>query len=58
MDVTEPFNFGTEATHECVDGFDLLGDGIRTCIGDGTGTINGTWNNTQPSCNRKFSMGQ
>ncbi len=53
-DIIEPYNFGTDATHECLDGFDLEGDSVRVCISDGYGTTNGTWSNSQPSCSRKL----
>ncbi|XP_064387965.1 uncharacterized protein LOC135336171 isoform X3 [Halichondria panicea] len=49
-DTAEPYDFGTVATHQCIDGFDLVGDGMRTCVSDRSGTITGIWNNSAPVC--------
>ncbi len=54
-DTAEPYDFGTVATHECIDGFDLVGDAMRTCVSDRSGTITGIWNNPAPVCSRKFA---
>ncbi|XP_064384964.1 uncharacterized protein LOC135333878 isoform X2 [Halichondria panicea] len=48
-DTTDPFDFGTNATYSCNDGFFLEGNDISTCDGDGT-SVNGEWDVTAPQC--------
>ncbi len=49
-DTTAPYNFGTEATYSCEEGYDVvMGNTTRTCDGDGT-TIMGSWTDQTPSC--------
>ncbi len=49
-DTTDPFDFGTNATYSCNDGFFLEGDEKITCNGDGT-SVNGEWDVTAaPQC--------
>ena len=57
MDTTEPYDFNTIATFDCLPGFDLEGDSVRKCISDGSGSTAGTWNNSSPSCSRKLITG-
>lgn len=35
--------------YTCIDGYTLIGDAMRTC------QLNGTWNGTTPTCDRKSS---
>ena len=48
-DTTDPFDFGTRATHSCNEGFYLDGNDTRSCTGDGLSTI-GEWTLTMPTC--------
>ena len=48
-DTTSPFNYGTTATHSCNQGFYLVGNIARNCVGDGSGLI-GTWSGSAPVC--------
>ena len=54
-DTTDPFDFGTTATHSCNMGFSLVGGPVRTCDGDGS-SINGVFDGTAPTCERKNSL--
>ena len=54
-DMTAPYDFGTTATHSCVSGFNLAGDEVRTCDGDGS-SITGEWDLNEPDCERKLAV--
>ena len=43
------FNFGSEAIYSCITGFEIVqGSASRIC------QASGSWNGTQPSCERKL----
>ena len=48
-DTTAPFDFATNATHTCNEGFFLNGMEYRTCTGDGL-TTSGSWTGSPPVC--------
>ena len=49
-DTTAPYDFETTATHQCIEGFSLVGgDEVRTCTGDGSSS-NGSWSGQPPAC--------
>ncbi len=48
-------DFGTTATHTCLEGYFLEGTSTRTCIGDGSG-VNGNWNGVAPVCSGESSI--
>ncbi len=51
---TPPFDYGTTATYQCNDGYNLAnGDIERTCTGNGTTSV-GQWSGTAPHCSRMF----
>ena len=54
-DTTDPFDFGTTATHSCNMGFSLVGGSLRTCGGDGS-SINGVFDEVAPTCERKLFL--
>ena len=45
-----PFEFGTVARYYCDDGYYLVGNGVRTCGGEGYTLDSGLWNGTEPDC--------
>ena len=49
-DTTDPFDFGTTATHSCNMGFSLVGVSLRTCGGNGS-SINGV-----PSAEKQYTL--
>ena len=52
-DVTEPYDYETTATYQCVSGYELTGgDTVRTCTGDGSSPVS-QWNGTVPVCTGK-----
>ncbi len=48
-DTTEPYDYGTVATHYCNDGFYLIGETMQYCSDNSTGVI-GDWNGSYPVC--------
>ncbi len=54
-DTSSPYDFGTNATYSCNDGFFLEGEGVRTCFGDGS-NVNGDWNGSVPQCTGMLSF--
>ena len=44
---------GTTATHECSEGFSLVGGENRTCIGSSDGSERGTWSGMASICERE-----
>ena len=49
------YQLDTIATHECNDGFDLVGNSTRTCVdGDASGTA--VWSRMEPTCESKASL--
>ena len=54
-DTSDPYDFGTTATHSCNMGFSLVGVPLRTCGGDGS-SINGVFNGVAPTCERKLFL--
>ena len=48
-DVTDPYDFGTVATHICDTGFGIIGNVERTCEKFGTSPV-GTWRGTVTTC--------
>ena len=55
-DMIADFEFGTVATHSCDAGFVLQGSTTRTCVDDdGMDTV-GVWNESPPTCIRKFDV--
>ena len=53
-DTIDPFDFETNATYSCNEGFYLEGESIRTCIGDGS-SVSGVWNGITPVCTGMFT---
>ncbi len=54
-DTTAPFEFDTNATYSCNDGFFLEGSEQSVCDGDGS-SVNGQWDASPPRCTRKLSI--
>ena len=53
---TSPFNYGTEATYTCDDGFGLTGGNrIRRCRGTSS-SPNGVWSGSIPTCQGSQSL--
>ena len=48
-DTTDPFDYETNATYSCNEGFYLEGKSFRTCFGDGS-SVSGMWNGITPVC--------
>ena len=48
-DSQAPYDYGTVATLFCNDDFELIGNNISTCSGDGK-SIEGTWTGDVPYC--------
>ncbi len=53
-DITAPFDYGTNATYSCNDGFFLEGSEIINCDGDGS-SVNGEWADDPPQCTGKHN---
>ncbi len=54
-DRTEPYEYGTMATHHCNDGFYAVGETRQYCRYNSTGVI-GDWDGSYPVCTRKHYL--
>ena len=52
-DRTEPYDYGTVASHHCNDGFYAVGETKQYCRNNFTGVF-GDWNGSYPACTREY----
>ena len=55
-DTTSPYDYNTVATYSCSEGYYLIGQTSRTCLGDSLSvngfTDTGVWSGSSPFCQR------
>ena len=54
-DTTPPFDLGTVAVYLCNEGFNLTGNNLRTCSGDGS-SVSGVWGGSAPVCAGRYTQ--